>query len=328
MKKKIKNNLKIGWLSHHIEGYKPLKTVISAGYEIYAIITLKDELLAKRSGITYYSKISAEYNIKIFYVDNINSTKSLEILKSLNLDILLVIGWSQILSNTVLRSVKLGCYGAHASLLPENRGCAPINWSLINGDTMTGNTLMKLSDGVDTGDIVGQKKIPITMFDNVSTLYERVADTNCDMILELLNKFSNNQNIKAKKQIVDGLPILPRRRPNDGLINWRLSAKRIYNFIRALTHPYPGAFTYENARKLYVWRSSLLPFNQNFDDPGVVIGPMYSDSIDCSGILVACFGGAILVLEIEDSCGQIYTGETLINAGFKRFNNPIHNQNI
>ncbi|MFH1339881.1 MAG: methionyl-tRNA formyltransferase [Pseudomonadota bacterium] len=307
--------LRIGWMSHHVEGIEPLKAVLAAGFPIEAIITLQDDLMAKKSGAADFAGIAAAHGVPLHHVRNVNDPAAVDLLTSLNLDVLFVIGWSQILHPAALRSARLGCFGAHASLLPANRGSAPINWALIKGETHTGNTLMHLSEGVDAGAVVAQRPILISPFDNVATLYDRVAETNCVMILKLLQDLADGKPLQARPQREDGSPLLPRRRPEHGLIDWAQPAQNVYDFIRALTRPYPGAFFETNGMRRVIWRSALLPIPGPLADPGTVLGPVVSDTPDACGLLVACAEGAVIVLEIEDGDGKVWRGRELAQSG-------------
>ncbi|NGP53787.1 methionyl-tRNA formyltransferase [Thioalkalivibrio sp. XN8] len=314
---KDRRRLRIGWLSHHVEGVKPLHDLITAGYPIECIITLDAERLAIRSGAANFAEIAVGYGLPCFRVRNINDEETLDLLTRLDLDVLLVIGWSQILGERVLRSTKIGCFGAHASLLPANRGSAPVNWALIRGERYTGNTLIRLAEDVDSGDIVAQRRIEISPFDNVATLYERVAMTNSEMLLELVDTLLSGRRPDYTPQVSDGAPLLPRRRPEDGLIKWEHSAGDVYNFIRALTNPYPGAFSFLEGRKYLVWRAALLPLQQQLGSPGTILGPVYSDLVDASGMLVACGVGGVVLLEIENHDGQRIQGASLAEGEFR-----------
>lgn len=314
--------LRIGWMSHHVEGIKPLKAVLAAGFPVQAIITLQDDLMAKKSGAADFASIAAEYDVPLHHVRNANDPASVELLNDLNLDVLFVIGWSQILHPPALRSAKLGCFGAHASLLPANRGSAPINWALIKGEAQTGNTLMRLSEGVDAGDIVDQEPIPISQFDNVATLYNRVAETNCEMILELLKDMAEGSPLRAQPQSDDGSPLLPRRLPEHGLLDWAQPAPKVYDFVRALTRPYPGAFSGANGTRTIIWRSALLPVTGRLAEPGTVLGQMVSDRPDACGLVVACSEGAVVLLEIEDADGKAWSGRELAQSDISIFTDP------
>lgn len=314
--------LRIGWMSHHVEGIKPLKAVLAAGFPIQAIITLQDELMARKSGAADFAGIAAGHDVPLHHVRNVNDPAAVDLLTSLNLDVLFVIGWSQILHPAALRSARLGCFGAHASLLPANRGSAPINWALIKGATHTGNTLMHLSEGVDAGAIVAQKPIPISPFDNVATLYDRVAETNCVMILELLQDLAEGKPLQAEPQRDDGSPLLPRRRPEHGLVDWAQPAQKVYDFIRALTRPYPGAFSAADGMRTIIWKSALVPIPGSLAGPGTVLGPVVSDTPDACGLVVACAEGAVVVLEIEDGDGKVLKGRELAQSGPSIFADP------
>ncbi|UOA34106.1 Bifunctional polymyxin resistance protein ArnA (plasmid) [Sulfitobacter sp. DSM 110093] len=314
--------LRIGWMSHHVEGIKPLKAVLAAAFPVNAIITLHDDLMANKSGAADFTSIAAEHDVPLHRVRNANDPASVELLNGLNLDVLFVIGWSQILHLPALRSARLGCFGAHASMLPANRGSAPINWALIKGEKQTGNTLMRLSEGVDAGDIVAQKPIQISSFDNVATLYDRVAETNCEMVLTLLKDLAEGKPLQAQPQRHDGSPLLPRRHPEHGQVDWAQPARKVYDFIRALTRPYPGAFSSADGTRTTIWRSALLPVAGRLSEPGMVLGQIVSDSARACGLVVSCSEGAVVLLEIEDAKGKILSGRELALSGISNFFNP------
>src|SRR5881628_1467651 len=156
--------------------------------------------------------------------------------------------------------------GAHASLLPRNRGSAPINWALIRGEHTSGNSLIWLAESVDGGDLIDQTEFPITPYDTCASLYDRVAASNRDMILRVLPRLLAGER-PGRRQPRHSGPILARRRPADGLITWDQDARAVYNFVRALTKPYPGAFSWLDGRRWIVWHAVLLP------DPGAASGP-------------------------------------------------------
>lgn len=319
---------RIGWMSHHIEGVEPLDALIAAGYPIACILTLEDDLLAQRSGAASYAQTAARHEIPLYKVCNVNDAAALALLDSLQLDVLFVIGWSQILRKPALEKVRIGCFGTHASLLPANRGSAPINWALIKGETRTGNTLMRLSPQVDAGDIVAQRAFAITPFDTAETLYAKVARSNTEMLLELVAQMLTGKRVVTTPQQQDGTPLLPRRRPGDGLIDWSLPADRIYDWVRALARPYPGAFTHDTVgQTLTIWRVALLPPGPPLAVAGTTIGPMFSPDPAACGLVVACGTGAVVLLEVELPSGDCLSGPALAEATFGAFSNhgnPTH----
>jgi len=316
--------IRIGWVGFHFEGIEAIKAVIEAGYKIYIIVNLDDEELKKRSGAGDYESIARAYQIPLLKVKNINSEAVANVLRELSLDIVFVIGWSQIIKPEILKIPKLGMIGAHASLLPHDKGSAPINWSLIRGAKKTGNTLIWLEEEVDSGLIIDQREIEITPYDTCATLYKKVAETNKEMILNCLSKLSNREKLGTPQPKINE-PILPRRRPTDGLINWDQRSYEVYNFVRALTRPYPGAFSYLDGKKYIIWKSFVLmglEYESRFQ-PGEIIGPVYSSEEEACGQLVACGSGYLGILEIEDINGNVYNGQKLsnFNWGGKVFKN-------
>jgi methionyl-tRNA formyltransferase len=303
--------LRIGWIGFHTEGVKALEATIAAGHDIVGVITLRPKRAARRSGAVDYSSICQRLDIPIHFVKHINDTDALDTLRSMTLDLGVVLGWSQILGPETLRTARLGMVGAHASLLPHNRGSAPVNWAIIHGETETGNSLMWLTDGVDEGALIDQRPFKITPYDTCATVYEKVATSNREMVLDLLAKL-NVGGRPGKPQPPTDEFILPRRRPADGLIEWQQTAADIYNFIRALTRPYPGAFGWLDGSMHTVWQAAILPMSAELPfSPGTVVGPVRSPEPRACGQLVACGEGSLVVLEVEREDGTVLRGHEL-----------------
>lgn len=303
--------LRIGWIGFHLEGILALEAALEEGYQIEAVITLTPDRAAKRSGAASYGPICQRFDISLYEVDNINRESSVDLLRELALDVVIVLGWTQIIRPPALEMAKIGMIGAHASLLPHNRGRAPINWALINGEDKTGNSLIWLEASVDSGNIIDQTVIPIGPYDTCASLYERVAESNREMILGVLPKLAAGE-IPGRIQPNLDEPLLPGRRPADGQIDWSARNSKVYDFVRALTRPYPGAFSYLNGRRWKIWQCALLPVgNPSGTKPGQVIGPVYSPVEEASGQQVACGAGSVILLELETDDGQILKGHQL-----------------
>jgi methionyl-tRNA formyltransferase len=244
-------------------------------------------------------------------VNSINDERSVALLESLELDVAFVIGWNEILRPAALHTARVGMIGAHASLLPRNRGSAPINWALIRGERNGGNSLIWLSEGVDAGDIIDQTSFEITPYDTCASLYNRVAESNRDMLLRLLPRLLAGERPGVRQRYFDE-PVLPRRRPSDGRIDWNQPSEAVYNFIRALTRPYPGAFSWLDGRRWTIWNAALLPtVGAPVAEPGRVLGPVVSPIEAACGQLVACGTGALVVLEVEADSGEQLQGRRL-----------------
>ena len=142
------------------------------------------------------------------------------------------------------------------------------------------------------------------------------------MILALLQGLAGGAPLRARPQIDDGSPVLPRRRPEHGLLDWAQPARKVYDFIRALTRPYPGAFSSVNGSRTMIWRSALLPITGQLANPGKVLGSIVSDSCDACGLVVACSEGAVVLLEIEDASGKVWLGRDLARSDISDFTDP------
>jgi methionyl-tRNA formyltransferase len=302
-------NLRIGWIGFHMEGLAALQSLLDASIQIEGVITLKPDALAARSGAVDYASALSGRDVPLYRVGNINSEEALKLLRRMDLDIVFVIGWSQILRPETLAAARIGMVGAHASLLPHNRGSAPINWALIRGESSTGNTLIWLSPSVDEGQIIDQTTIPITEYDSCETLYRKVGESNRDIILRLVPRLLAGE-LPGHPQRRTDEPLLPRRRPADGQIDWNLSSREVYNFVRALTRPYPGAFSTLDGKRWTIWACAFSPKCASAR-PGEVVGPVYSTVDRACGQIVACGRGCVALLDLESEDGSALRGPAL-----------------
>ena len=180
--------MNILWIGNHEEGVEAFRQTAETN-GISCFITLNEEMFSKRSGGSrVYVELCQQYNIPHYMVDTIKGEYAYELVSRHKPDLMVVFGWSEILPQRLLEVPSIGTVGTHAALLPHNRGSAPINWALIHGEEVTGNTMMWLDPEVDSGDIVDQVAFPITPFDTCKTLYDKVALSNATMLENLLKK--------------------------------------------------------------------------------------------------------------------------------------------
>src|ERR1051325_5949974 len=185
--------LRFAWVGFHAEGGPAFEALMQAGAPIHGVITLTPELRARRSGAIDYGPLCARFGVPLYEIADINGPDGLAALGAIQPDVAFVIGWSQIARPPALRLARIGMIGAHASHLPRYRGSAPVNWALIKGETETGNSLIWLAEGVDRGAVIDQTAFGIRPYDTVASLYDRVAASNCDMLLRLLPRLLAGQ---------------------------------------------------------------------------------------------------------------------------------------
>lgn len=219
-----------------------------------------------------------------------NDLQLLNEISCLKPDAFLVAGWYHMLPRTWREIAP--AYGLHASLLPDYSGGAPLVWAIINGETKTGITFFKFADGVDNGPIVGQSATPIADDDTIATLYKRIERLGVQLITAHLPRLAAG-NAELTVQDESKRRIFPQRSPEDGLIDWTKSSQEIYNFIRAQTRPYPGAFTFWKGEKLTIWESRII--NEHIASSGTPGEVIY----DRNRLLVRTGTGMLEILSLR-----------------------------
>ena len=204
-----------------------------------------------------FQALGAEFGFQVHELTGeMTASRQLQSLEHWQPDLLLALGWYYVVPRRVRESARLGTLGIHASLLPKYRGGAPIPWAIINGETETGASLFYLEESVDTGDIVAQERFSIRESDTCATVYEKAASASVKILREYLPRLASGRAPRIPQDEGEAT-YYPQRRPEDGLIDWSWSPKRIRDFIRAQTKPYPGAYTYVGGKKVLIWDADI-----------------------------------------------------------------------
>ena len=239
-------------------GRSCIEKILQIGGRLDLFITLADEKARDKSGRIYLDDISLKNNIPLLKIDNINDQIVIDTLVEKSIDWLFIIGWSQIAKSKLLSTPSKGCIGMHPTLLPKGRGRAAIPWAIIKGLTRTGVSMFKLDEGVDTGDIIGQGIIEINDKTTATELYELVDEMHIELIAKYWDDISCG-NITLTKQNDDDATEWPGRKPEDGEVTSDMTMAEADRLVRAVTHPYPGAFYREDGRMIRVWSAKVLP---------------------------------------------------------------------
>jgi methionyl-tRNA formyltransferase len=256
--------VKIVYISGTEVGVEIYNAIYEAGFEVDTIFTYKLEKRDVISGFFDYEKISKSSLVR---VDNIN--EEVEAIKKINPDLIIVGGWQQLLSKEVLDIPKLGTIGFHSSLLPNYRGRAPVNWALIMGERKTGITMFYLTPNADDGDIIAQKEVEILFNDDCNSVYKKCAKAGAKLIKTYLPQIKEGTAPKIHNPS-KSYPVYPKRRPEEGLIDFNRSSLDIYNFVRALTKPYPGAFTFLDGKKIVIYKVEIVMDESRLRDEDLV----------------------------------------------------------
>lgn len=202
--------------------------------------------------------LAEERGIPVFLMTAKMSDKEVvETFRKWRPDLILVVGWYHMVPREI-RAIA-PAIGLHSSLLPDYSGGAPLVWAIIKGEDKTGITLFFLEDGVDNGDIIDQKEEPILPDDTIATLYRRIEKAGLELLRTNLPRIAKG-HFERTRQDESRRRIMPQRGPEDGRINWNWSAQQIYNFVRAQTKPYPGAFTLYNGQRVIVWECKVCDY--------------------------------------------------------------------
>jgi methionyl-tRNA formyltransferase len=204
------------------------------------VITNKNK---KKSDYFDLSRYCKKKKIFHYITKNVHNYQTVKKIKSFQPDYIFCFGWSQILKKIILKEAKKFCVGYHPGKLPENKGKHPLIWAITLGLNQTASTFFKLTNKVDDGNIISQKKIIITKKDNAKTLYRKMQTTSCAQLKDILKKL-NSSRLQILKKEKCKTNIWRKRNFQDGVIDWRMSSKNIENLVKALYHPYPFAGTF------------------------------------------------------------------------------------
>jgi len=230
-----------------------LEAVLTDGAEFAMAMTLKDELARNKSGRCYLDDLAETHSIPLTKIRHINDPDAITTIRAADLDWLFIIGWSQIAGPEVLDSTRNGVLGMHPTLLPEGRGRAAIPWAILKGLDQTGVTMFKLDDGVDTGPIVAQEIVPIDERETAASLYAKVTDAHVSLMRGAWPQLQS-PDVPLRTQDEAQASYWPGRTPADGKIDpRRLTTAEVDRTVRALTHPYPGAFIEQHGGRVTIW---------------------------------------------------------------------------
>ena len=278
--------------AYHNLGIVGLEALKEKGFDIGAIFSHQD---APEENIWFDSVVewAKKNRIPVFCPENVNTSEWIEKIRKMLPEVIFSFYYRRMLSNEILNMPTSGAFNFHGSLLPSYRGRCPVNWVLVNGEPRTGVTLHYMVEKPDAGDIVGQREVPIQFEDTALTLYEKLC-TEAKALLEEVLPLIRNGNAPRRVQPLEGTSYFGGRKPEDGKIDWHWPVMRIYNLIRAVTEPYPGAFTFlPKGEKLFVWWAYPERGSGLHSEIGTI-------EIEEKSVYVRASDGRLRLIDIED----------------------------
>jgi methionyl-tRNA formyltransferase len=243
-------------------------------------------------------ELALRLGLSVWQPERARSEALIQTLAQLQPELITVAAYGQILPPAILELPRFGCLNVHASLLPKYRGAAPIQWAILNGETVTGVTIMKIDATLDTGDVVAQQPAAIGLTDNAQTLHDRLAALGAELLVKTIPDYVAGK-IKPQKQPAEGASYARKLTKEDGRLDWSRPATELWNRVRALT-PWPGAFTFLPAQPgpvlLKVWQAAPAPGAPA--QPGTVL------EAGKHGLLVACGQDALRITELQRQGGK------------------------
>lgn len=228
-------------------------------YDVRAVLTQPDKPKGrgKKLAMSEVKEVAVKNNIPVFQPVKLkNDIEVINKLKEIAPDFIVVVAFGQILSKEVLDIPKYACINLHASLLPNYRGAAPINWAIINGETKTGNTTMIMAEGLDTGDMLLKDEVDIKRDMTAGELHDILMNRGADLLVKTIDEFSKG-NIKPEKQGEPETDYAAMLSKDTGKINWNDKSERIYNLIRGL-NPWPLAYSSYNDKVMKIHEAKIL----------------------------------------------------------------------
>ncbi len=266
------------------------EALVKSEYDIIGVFTNPDKKKGRGYAVSMppVKEIALLNGVKVFQPKTLRSDESYEILKELAPDLIVVVAYGKILPKNILELPPMGCINVHGSLLPKYRGAAPIQWSIINGEEITGITTMYMNEGLDTGDMLLQEEVSIGENETSGELFDRLCKVGSELLIKTIKGIENG-SIKRVKQRDEEATYAPMLTKEISRIDWTKNARDIHNLVRGL-NPWPKAFTMLDGKVLKIYKTNVL---QN------VIGkPGEIKSLD--PFIVCCGdGNAIKILELQ-----------------------------
>ena len=281
----------------------PVLKMLIENTNVLLVVTQPDKIVGKDKTVSFnpIKKLALEENIPVFQPMRIR--KDFEKLKNLDIDLIVTCAYGQIIPKEVLDMPKYGCINVHASILPKYRGSAPIQWCLFNNDDVTGVTIMYMDEGMDTGDIIKIKEIPILDSDNVGTLHDKLSKLGCDLLLEVLPTIFNKTNDRIKQG--NNYTMAPMIKREDERLDFNEEGKKIIGKIKGL-NPWPLANIIINNQEIKVLEAEFV--QKKVDNTSII------KEIDKKNLGITCKDGIIYLKKIKPSGKKIMEINSFLNG--------------
>ena len=270
-----------------------LEALLEAGHEVVAVVTQPDKPKGRGKTLmpTPVKEAALARMIPVLQPKKVREPEFVETLRKIGPDVIVVAAFGQIISKEILEMPRYGCINVHASLLPAYRGAAPIQWAVINGDKESGVTIMRMNEGLDTGDMIDKVVVPLDENETGGSLFDKLSAAGAKLCAEVLEKLENGTAVFEKQPELSTTDYAAMIDKKMGKINWERPAKEIEQLIRGL-NPWPSAYTFMKGKSLKLWTASVV-YEEREAVPGEIV------EIGKEGILVKTGEGLLLIRELQ-----------------------------
>lgn len=283
--------MKVIYMGTPLFSLAPLKALKDNGFDVPLLITQPDRKRGRKMQITYseLKTYALDNDIEVYQPEDVNSEESIAKIKNTDADVIVVASYGQIIKEEILYMKKFHSINIHASLLPKYRGAAPVQAAIMNEDAVTGITLMKMSKGLDTGNILMKREIPIAADDKADTLTMKLSELGAEMIVEYLNNLHELDEGTAQDDAKSSYVKMIRK--EDAFLDFSETASKVEHMIRAM-QPWPVAFTRYKGENMKLFEAKIVDKTSEAE-PGTIL------DVSDDGMLVKCNDKAILISEIQ-----------------------------
>ena len=269
-----------------------LEAIIRAGHEVTAVVTQPDKAKGRSGQVQFppVKECAVKYGIPVFQPVKVKTPEAIAELRKYEADLFVVAAFGQILSKEILTMPKYGCVCIHASLLPKYRGAAPINWCIIDGEKESGVTIMQMDEGIDTGDILTKKVVPIERKETAESLFDKLAVAGAELIVETLPQIEAGTITPVKQNDAESC-YAKMMDKSIGKVDWSMKAEQIERLVRGL-NSWPSAYTHFQGKSVKLWDCDVAD-TQSKEAPGTIID-VAKDYIE-----VATGEGSIRILALQ-----------------------------
>ena len=270
-----------------------LHALAESEHEILAVVTQPDKPKGRGKALqpTPVKEEALRYGIPVYQPKKVREEEFQAVLRELNPDLIVVVAFGQLIPKSILELPRYGCVNVHASLLPKYRGAAPIQWAVIDGEKESGVTIMKMDEGLDTGDMIAKAVVPLAADETGGSLFDKLSQIGAQLLIDTIPALEAGTAVCEKQPQESPTPYAAMLNKKMGLIDWNQDASVIECLIRGL-NPWPSAYTYLKGKTLKIWQAKVVERQQEAE-PGTVI---------CVGkkqLVVACKTNALSIQRLQ-----------------------------